>query len=202
MGLRRGLQHLDAPADETPPLTAEGLAAELGRAAQGLHEPRLLAAVARAQALLSHLLQDVDGRTDRRALEQDFTDEMRTVIALVLGEGWPAVAQWLEAYLLGLGRRPRPWGPPPRRRGRPAGSGRFRDREDFYHTVVTDLQQLRQQGLPETQAEVAALWHSREHRQADHHDALVTELKRYCQTYGLKWAELRAAARHSPGHTE
>ena len=82
-------------------------------------------------------------------------------------------------------------------RGRPIGSGgRFENAEDFRQTVITDLRNLRRHGHKDTQLELARLWYGREDNPTAEVDSLVTEIKRYCRYYKLRWKVLKEEARH------
>lgn len=80
----------------------------------------------------------------RRSMAQRLLEDLQDVLynQLILLECWPT---------------------PQRTKGRPPGSGaRFRDSEDFHQTVVCDLRHLLDNGLKDTQQELAWLWYERD----------------------------------------
>jgi hypothetical protein len=83
-----------------------------------------------------------------------------------------------------------------RHRGRPLGSGgRFNSAKDFRQTVITDLRNLRQNGRQDTQLELARLWYQNSDDPTAEVDSLVTEIKRYCRKYKIRWEELKEEVR-------
>jgi len=85
------------------------------------------------------------------------------------------------------------WSPPTPGKGRPEGSGRFKDAEDFRLTVISGLRAIRQQGIKATQLELARFWYQHDNDPTAEVDSLVAEIKRYCREFGVPWQSLRAA---------
>ena len=84
-------------------------------------------------------------------------------------------------------------GNPPRKSlaGRRNGSGaKFRDAQDFWDTIVTDLRILISKKQNPTQKELAAFWYQSEEDPTANFDSLVSEIKRWCKKYSAPWASL------------
>jgi hypothetical protein len=85
-----------------------------------------------------------------------------------------------------------------RDRGRPEGSGRFANAEDFRRTVITDLRTLRANQVNQTQKELARLWYGSDPGMEPKAelDSLVAEIKRYCRKW-CRWKTLLEESRKS-----
>jgi hypothetical protein len=80
-------------------------------------------------------------------------------------------------------------------RGRPAGTGTFRSREEFEQAVITAMRQLHKQGRAVTQESVAPLL-PQSQRASTYSSNPVTarQLRQWCQDFGLPWEELKRRA--------
>lgn len=115
-------------------------------------------------------------------------------IRITTPAGRPSIGVW-GGGIRKPGRVPnqctRGWRVEWRPRGRPKGSGRFANAEDFRRTVISDLRTLRKQGLNGTQKELAQFWYGSDPgaEPKAELDSLVAEIKRYCRKWG-PWKKL------------